>query len=836
MRETIDFGIDLGTTNSAIAVAEDDGVRVIKNNDGWDCTPSAVWIPKEGVVHVGRRARERTERDPDDAYAEFKSDMGVAGAHRRFRRTGVSLTPEQLSAEVLRSLRQDAAAEFGHQPEAAVITVPASFTLNQNSATSAAAALAGLGEHCPLVQEPTAAAIAYGVRDVSESAHWMVFDLGGGTFDAAVMSKRDGELQLIQHAGDPHLGGKLIDWALVDDLLAPAVRRDLGLPDFARENLRENPRWRRNFAKLKLEAENAKVALSRAASIDISFDLENGDGGTEPFEYNLTRGALDDLALPFYARAIALCRAALAESALRPDHIDRLLLVGGATLSPGLRELLADPTHGAGIPVDHSQDPTTVVARGAAVFARSVRLPRPPRRAAAGEFTVELTYPAQSVDIAGIPVSGRFTSGNPVDWPRYAVTLTNPEGHPAYRGPRTELGPDGTFYTEVTITRGARSRFTVELTDASGTRQKLVGDTLSITHTTVVPGDAVLTGTLGIGKADGTFDPLLRKGTALPAVVTKAYRTTIPLRRSEPDAVIRIPLLEGERRRADRNTRVGLLEIRPRDVRIDLPAESEVEMTFEIRAANREVLVTADIPLVGQQFEATINRSQLVPPLHAELVDRLREVERRFLDLQDQADDEHAEPARTRIEDLAAQRTLPQLRKEVAAAAVDTSAAVTSDRRIRDVEAQLDDIEEAIEVPGLQRELWDLLSACEDLLDQVGGGPSDRRELQNLRDRAGSLGEDATPAQLERLVRRAVEFRLELLRRTDRWEYLVFNALVQMRNEMVSRAQADAAILRGRMAVAAGDLKALAAVNDRLRELLPPEVADDLEWKTGGIK
>ncbi|MGI5379678.1 Hsp70 family protein [Streptomyces sp. CA-251387] len=831
MRETIDFGIDLGTTNSAIAVAEDDGVRVIKNNDGWDFTPSAVWMPKEGVVHVGRRARERTENDPDNAYAEFKLEMGAAGAQRHFERAGISLSPEELSAEVLKSLRQDAAHEYGYQPEAAVITVPASFALNQNNATSSAAALAGLGEQCSLVQEPTAAAIAYGVQDASDSAHWMVFDLGGGTFDAAVMSKRDGELQLIQHAGDPYLGGKLIDWALVDDLLVPAVRRDLGLPDFARNN----PRWRKNFAKLKLEAENAKIALSRTASVELSPDLDDGRGGIEPFEYVLTRGALDDLALPFYTRAVRLCRDALAESSLRPDHIDRLLLVGGATLSPGLRELLADPVEGPGIPLDHTQDPTTVVARGAAVFARTIRLPKKPQQAAPGEFAIELHYPAQSVDTTGIPVSGKVSSGSAVDWTRYTVTLSNPDGRPPFRGPRTELGPDGTFYTEVAIDTDTRSRFTVELTDTAGTRRKLAGDTFSITHASVVPGDAVLTGTLGIGKADGTFDPLLRKGTTLPAQVTKPYRTTIPLRRSQPDAVIRIPLLEGERRRADRNTRVGLIEIRPRDIRIDLPAQSEVEVTFEIQASNREVLVTADIPLLEQQFEATINRSELLAPEHGELVDRLHDLEQRVRLLQDQADDVFSDQARARLDDLAEQKTLPQLRKEVDAAAVDTGAAVTSDRRIRDVEAQLDDIEEAIEIPALQRELWDLLGACEDVIEQTGAGPSDRRELQNMRDRAGSLGDDATPADLRRLIKRAGEFHVELLRRTDQWEYVVFHALVEMRDDMFSRAQADAAILEGRQAVAAGNRRALAGVNERLRRLLPPGAADEAERLSGGI-
>ncbi|MFW6691584.1 Hsp70 family protein [Streptomyces sp. MAR4 CNX-425] len=833
MSETIDYGIDLGTTNSAIAVAEDGGVRVLKNNDGADTTPSAVWIPKKDAVYVGRRARERTESDPANAHAEFKLEMGVAGATRRFERAGLSLTPEQLSAEVLRSLRQDAAQESGFQPEAAVITVPAAFALNQNNATSDAAALAGLSEHCPLVQEPTAAAIAYGVQDTSDSAHWMVFDLGGGTFDAAVMSKRDGELQLIQHAGDPYLGGKLIDWAIVDDLLAPAIRRDLGLPDFTRSNRR----WVGNFAKLKIEAENAKIELSRAEKVDLIVDLADGDGGSTPFEYTLTRGALDDLALPFYTRAVTLCREALAESGLRPDHIDGLLLAGGSTLSPGLRELLAGPDTGLGIAVDHSQDPTTVVARGAAAFARTVRRPRKAVTAAPGEFAAELNYPVQTVDTTEIPVSGKLSGGSTtVDWTRYAVVLGNPDGKPPFRGPRTALTPEGTFYTEVALTAGTTSRFTVELTDDTGTRQRLAGDTLSITHAKVVPGEAVLTGTLGIGRADGTFDPLLRKGTTLPAMVTKVYRTTIALHRSEPDAVIRIPLLEGERGRAERNTRVGLLEIRPRDVRIDLPAESEVEVTFEIEASSREAVVTAHIPLVQQQFEATVNRTELLAPEHPELVDRLHGLEQRVHTLTERADDAYAEQARAKLENLAEHRPLAQLRREVDAAAVDTGAAVTSDRRIRDLEAQLDDVEDAIEIPGLERQLWDQLSGCEDIIQQVGGSPSDRRELESLRARASALGKDATPADLRRLSKRAGEFQVELLRRTDQWAYLVFNALVEMRDQMYPRHLADAAVRDGRQAVAMGDIEALGGVNERLRRLLPPDVADVAERIPGGLK
>ncbi|MFC7105791.1 Hsp70 family protein [Nonomuraea rubra] len=377
MRDTIDFGIDLGTTNSAIAVAEHDGVSVIKNNDGWDVTPSAVWLPKPDLVHVGRRAKERVETDPENAASEFKLEMGLADARTSFARAGVELSPQQLSAEVLKSLRADAAHHTGTPPDAAVITVPAAFTLNQNKATTDAAVLAGFTTACPLVQEPTAAAFAYGFNDAEDRAYWMVFDFGGGTFDAAVVSKHDGDLRVLNHAGDPYLGGKLIDWALVERVLVPAVSRELGLSDFRRDN----PRWRFNFAKLKAAAEEAKIQLSRSERADVTVDLLGEDGGTETFEYLLTRGELDSTAEPFYARAINLCRRALQEASLGPADIDRLLLVGGVTLSPGLRERLSDPRHGLGIELDLSLDPTTVVARGAAIFAGTLRRPQPVRRA-----------------------------------------------------------------------------------------------------------------------------------------------------------------------------------------------------------------------------------------------------------------------------------------------------------------------------------------------------------------------------------------------------------------------------------------------------------------------
>ncbi|MFI6265268.1 Hsp70 family protein [Micromonospora sp. NPDC051006] len=820
MRDTIDFGIDLGTTNSAIAVVEEGGaVAVIKNNDGWDITPSAVWIPKPGMVHVGRKARERVESDPDNAAAEFKLEMGLADAGMDFTRGGTRLTPPQLSAEVLKSLRADAAHHTGSPPDAAVITVPAAFSLNQNKATMEAAALAGFSSACPLVQEPTAAAFAYGFHDADDRAYWMVFDFGGGTFDAAVVSKRDGDLRVLNHAGDPYLGGKLIDWAVVERVLAPAAAAAIGLTDFGRDN----PAWRGNFAKLKGAAEDAKIQLSRRDAVDLMVELTVGDGDTETFEYTLRRDQLDRVAEPFYARAINLCRKALADGGLRPDDIDKLLLVGGVTLAPGLRERLADPRDGLGIALDTSLDPTTVVARGAAIFASTVRHPDPPsHQPAAGEFGLELAY-EPSVTTTTPTVAGRLHAPSPVDWTGYGIVLSNPDGQPPFRTGRIAVNAAGAFVAEVDIDAHRASRFTVELTDPSGVPHKVVPDSLSITHRDVEFGGARLTHSLGIQLADRAFAPLLRKGATLPARAREVFRTAGTLRRSDTDAVIRIPVVQGERSRADRNRQVGMLEIRPVDLRIDLPAGTEVEVTFEVDASSL-VTVVADVPLIQTQFDAEINLDDVRAPKPDDLVRTLGEVEGRVETLR-QSHAAQTPDVRERLEQLSAEGTLTTAREQVRAAAVDIGAAATAEDRLREVQAQLDDIEDAADRPAMIRELRELLAELAELVAR-SGQPADRQEHAELDRRATEAIESGNSTRIKSETERVTAFLIELQRRQPGWSVQVFYWLCEQQSRMRPAGEATRLIQEGREALATNDERALDSVNSRLVRLLPDEEQD----------
>lgn len=238
-RRTIDFGIDLGTVNSMIAVMDGGHPRMIPDKAGSTLTPSAVWMNPRGHLQVGTEAKERILcGDLENGAIEFRLSMGSgAEAKKIFARTGREMLPEDLSAEVLKSLRTDVYNCLGEAIEAAVITVPAAFELPQCQATQLAAERAGFAV-APLTLEPVAASLAYGygVRSESEGTFWLVYDFDGSSFHVALMRFRDGFVQMVNHKDENFLGGKLIDLDLVTKCLAPALADHYSLPDFKRGN------------------------------------------------------------------------------------------------------------------------------------------------------------------------------------------------------------------------------------------------------------------------------------------------------------------------------------------------------------------------------------------------------------------------------------------------------------------------------------------------------------------------------------------------------------------------------------------------------------------------
>ncbi len=340
-------GIDLGTTNSAVALWQDGVPRLVPNALGKELTPSAVSLAKGGQAYVGEAALDRMATHPADTVTSFKRMIGTAGT---VTLAGTTLTPEDLSAMVLRSLADDVEAATGERPTAAVITVPAYFNERQRRATRRAGEIAGL-EVKRLINEPTAAALAFGLVDRGDREPFLVFDLGGGTFDVSIVEMFEGIVEVRASAGDNRLGGDDFDAVLVK-LVEPL----LGAPDA----LAKIPANRRH-ALLTLAAERTRRALSSAEEADFTVVAD----GT-PFTTRVTTGAFEEAAAPLVKRLRDPVIRALRDCHIDVRTLSDIVLVGGATRMPVVRKAL---TRMFGRFPNATVHPDHAVALGAAIQA-----------------------------------------------------------------------------------------------------------------------------------------------------------------------------------------------------------------------------------------------------------------------------------------------------------------------------------------------------------------------------------------------------------------------------------------------------------------------------------
>ena len=324
------IGIDLGTTNSCVAVIEGGEAVVIPNAEGARTTPSVVAFKKDGERIIGRVAKQQAVSAPDRTISSIKRDMGT---DRKVSVDGKSYTPQEISAMILTKLKQDAEAYLGDTVTEAVITVPAYFTDAQRQATKDAGKIAGM-EVKRIINEPTAAALAYGIDKETEQKI-MVYDLGGGTFDVSIIEMGDGVQEVLATAGNNRLGGDDFDQKIVDFLIATFKAEtgvDLKNDKMAVQRLRE-------------AAEKAKIELSGSTSSNINLPFITAvvtDGVTEPkhLDITLTRAKFNELTADLVENTMAPVRQALSDSGLSANQIDKVLLVGGSTRIPAVQEAI----------------------------------------------------------------------------------------------------------------------------------------------------------------------------------------------------------------------------------------------------------------------------------------------------------------------------------------------------------------------------------------------------------------------------------------------------------------------------------------------------------------
>ena len=637
-RNKIDYGIDLGTTNSAICRMEK-GVPVIQKTDiQADIMPSCVSVNKKGARRVGQTAYNSMLQDKrratkswkytSNSYVEFKRSMGTNQTYNSSY-LGKSLSPEELSAEVLIKLKSFVLDENVHD---AVITVPAKFTLLQKTATLEAAKLAGF-EHCELLQEPIAASMAFGLSTEEKNGYWMVFDFGGGTFDAALLKVEDGIMQVFDTEGDNYLGGKNLDLALVNDIIIPYLKENyaidgiLAVPD-KKEILQEA---------MKTYTEEAKNQLSFQTSWDILSnlgDLGEDDNGEEiELDLTITQEQAFASMRPYFQKAVDICKKLLQRNNMTGEQLNKLILVGGPTHSPLVRDMLREQITPN---VDTSIDPMTAVATGAALYASTIDSQAVSSIQDTNTVQLTLSYESTSVESSEW-VSVQLNNSVSINLNSVWVEFVKSDG--TWSSGKIEVTDAGNV-AEVILQQGRVNSFNVKTYDRMGNSLECFPNEISIIQGSKV-GAAILPynigiATLGDDERIADFTPItgLEKNKPIPAVgqYSDTLKTTCQLRPGVSEDKMVIPVYQAdyfeEDTPANLYEKVGAVVIDGRDVEKYVPEDTQVEITIRVIESEKQK-VEVYIPSTEQM----ICKDFIVDPV-IKLSEVPQEIEQNFSDAQ----------------------------------------------------------------------------------------------------------------------------------------------------------------------------------------------------------
>lgn len=613
MRTKIDYGIDLGTTNSAIARMEQGQPIIKKSEVQMDTVPSCIHFNKKKSVLAGVQAMTALQNERVSAfkarnargansYIEFKRTMGTSEVYdSSHMERGYS--SEELSAEVLRKLRSHIQDEVF---ESVVITVPAKFTTPQNDATRRAAELAGFRQ-VYLLQEPVAAATAYGLSNNSKEGAWLVFDFGGGTFDVALIKNDEGVLAVKDTEGDNFLGGKNLDAVIIDELLIPYLKEH-----FALEGILSNPNQLELLRNaLKLRAEEAKIQLSFKDTYEVLSNLgefgEDESGEDIELDLTLTSADMERVLSPVFQKAIDITKELLSRNGLKGSDLSALLLVGGPTHSPILRRMLREQVTPH---VDTSVDPMTVVACGAALYASTLAIEQSlqEKQRDKNKLQLELKYDASTTELDPMVNVSFLRSKCEGDIPdQMSISFVRTDG--GFTSPKQALTEKPTLI-DLELQEGRANVFKIVVCDSSGVELACQPNEISILQgLSGLDEMQVLPYHIGIGRyfvemESERFMPVkgLEKNKTMPAVGTiNGLKTTSEIRSGMLCDIIRIPIYQGDYNAQgstpELNNLVVELQITGESLPKTLPKDSPVDLTIKVDKSGG-MIIEADFPSI----------------------------------------------------------------------------------------------------------------------------------------------------------------------------------------------------------------------------------------------
>lgn len=612
-RTTVDFGIDLGTTNSAISKMENGTPESIRTNTLKDTMPSCVYINRKGAIQVGDAAfnalkdeklntMKNWDAGNDNSFIEFKRTMGSDASYESANAKR-SFTSIELSAEVLKTLKSF---EKDENVNTVVITVPAAFKNNQIDHTRQAGKLAGF-QQVEIITEPEAAAWVYGLNTDNKDGYWLVFDFGGGTFDAALLKVSDGIRQVIDTEGDNYLGGKNLDEAIVDNIIIPHLENN-----FVIDDLLSDPNKNKIIrAAMKFYAEEIKKQLSFNDETSILTNLgdipgEDDEGNELELDITVTSNELEDAIAPVFQKAIDISQELLKRNNLDGSKLSALILVGGPTMSPILRKMLSNQI----CKPDTSVDPMTVVAKGAAIYASTIKREEETIETNPTKIQLEINFEPTSVFDEEDGVIKILADKTESEIPaKVFANVSRQDG--GWSSGNVEINSIGEIVT-VQLEKGKSNAFSVTLYDDKGNKLECEPSSFNILQGGK-GGSAVLPYNIGIEIQDRNTGKLefrtvegLTKSKQLPASGTMSnLKTPKQIRPGMDSDFLEIAIYQGEHgaegTRALYNHHVNTVLITGSDLPALLPANSDVDIELKVDI-NQKITGLATFPFLAFSF------------------------------------------------------------------------------------------------------------------------------------------------------------------------------------------------------------------------------------------
>lgn len=818
MSRMINFGIDLGTTNSLIAKFERGKVEVFKNPVGFkESLPSVVGFRNDRVL-VGDQARTYIEKDARSVASRFKRKMGTTEA-LKIKSLAANKTPVELSAIVLKELK--GFVHSGEKVEAAVITIPASFDTVQSNATKEAGLAAGF-KHVVLLQEPIAASLAYANREGSDdlrNSQWLVYDFGGGTFDVALVRIVEGELTVVDHEGDNYLGGGDFDALVVANLFVPELDRRGRFENLLQEMKSERGKYNTLYHVLLKHAEDAKVELSSKTSAEVDLgmlDLEDDDGKSIDAILTITRSEFEALIRSSVDGTVEMMKRILTRNSLQPADLLFTLMVGGSTYVPYVRQRVHELM---GIPVNTSIDPTNAVAVGAAYFAGSKEYveggsssaPKGERR-----LRIRAVYNRSSQE-----PEETFSAKVEGDYAGLSYRIRREDG--GYDSGLKKLSPR--IIEDLPLLDGQFNLFRFDVVDDQNSPVDTGLDSIQIAQGRYSVAGQMLPEDISlviddVALRDTRLQRVFARNTVLPsqAKLTREIGKTI-VKGSED--LLRILVVEGPSdHHSSTNKPIGSLQIGGAQLSRDLMKGTEVDLTFGM-SESRDLTVSAYFNGTGQQF------SQVFKPRERAVDARLLASE--ILELENRIQREADEAETAGNADLAVEMDglLTKVQDLFSQSALISADDVTDDRfKLEDAKRRV--AQELFQRTASKR-LTSAVASYHETKQEVAavvhesGNDREKHQLREILAREQVFIHSSSPERIEAVIADLGGLRFRILMRTPEFLVGMFEHLCESRVSMNDQVQAKQLIENGKASIRSQDWDDLRQVIGRLWSLLPDE-------------